>query len=368
MNNFWMIDPTAEEELRLILMERPTPEQLAAPEQVSGPVDIVNGVARIPIQGFLTKTRNRMMDIFGIPQTSFVDIRQQVRDAEADEAVSSIEFQVNSPGGNAGNQLLETAEAIRSVRKPTVAVVQDMGASAAFWLASQADEILLSGSASMVGSIGVAVDMRVDDDVFSIVSSAAPKKRPDPRTTEGQTDIRKTLNDLHALFVDAVASGRGVTAAVVNSDFGQGGLLLAAEAVEVGMADRVIRSGANVARRGTVATMDLDTLKTAHPELYTQCVAIGVTKERGRVSGHLELADASGQMETAVVHIKAGTGVADDTVIASHTAAKLRSVGQVERQNDNIPAVGNAPPPQAGTNEDADIRATFAETDLKATL
>ena len=368
MTNFWMIAPTAEAELKYVLAQRPTAEQLAGPALAAEPVDIVNGVARIPIQGFLMKTRNRMMDIFGIPQTSFVDIRQQVSAAEADEAVSSIEFHVNSPGGNAGNQLLETAEAIRTVRKPTVAVVQDMAASAAFWLISQVGEIALSGPASMVGSIGVAVDMRVDDAVFSIVSTGAPKKRPDPRTSKGQADIRRTLDDLHALFVNAVSRGRGVTAAVVNSDFGQGGLLLAAEAVAVGMADRVIRSGANVARRDTIAAMTLDELKTSDPELYAKVVAVGVSKERGRVSGHLELADASGEIATAVEHIKAGTGVADDSVVASHQAAQLRKIGQVNRGAENPPTLDASAPPNPGATQDADIRATFGLTDLKAKI
>jgi ClpP class serine protease len=41
------------------------------------------------------------------------------------------------------------------------------------------------------------------------------------------------------MFHDAVAEGRGLKAAKVRSDFGQGRMVLAAEAVRRGMADRI---------------------------------------------------------------------------------------------------------------------------------
>ena len=43
----------------------------------------------------------------------------------------------------------------------------------------------------------------------------------------------------HAMFIDAVASGRGVKASVVREQYGQGRLIEAQRAVELGMADGI---------------------------------------------------------------------------------------------------------------------------------
>jgi ClpP class serine protease len=47
------------------------------------------------------------------------------------------------------------------------------------------------------------------------------------------------VDDLAAIFVDAVALHRGVSADTVLSDFGQGGVFVGQHAVTAGLADRV---------------------------------------------------------------------------------------------------------------------------------
>ena len=53
-----------------------------------------------------------------------------------------------------------------------------------------------------------------------------------------------------ALFAKDIASGRGVAASRVRSEFGQGDMVLAQEAVELGMADRVGTMGETLRRLG----------------------------------------------------------------------------------------------------------------------
>ena len=72
-----------------------------------------------------------------------------------------------------------------------------------------------------------------------IVSSNAPNKRPDPESDDGRAEIVRSLDAIEAAFIADVARGRGVTAKVVKSDFGQGGVRIGSDAVQHRMADRV---------------------------------------------------------------------------------------------------------------------------------
>ena len=72
-----------------------------------------------------------------------------------------------------------------------------------------------------------------------IVSTNAPNKRVDPTSEEGHAEIVSTLDALEKIFIGSVAKGRGTTAAKVKSDFGAGGVRVGADAVSIGMADRV---------------------------------------------------------------------------------------------------------------------------------
>ena len=364
MTQFWMIQPQAANKYRTDLERCMAAEPVAGPSRAAEPLNIVAGVAQISINGVLLGTRDRWLDMFGVAQTGYDDILAQVVQADADEAVGSIEFQVDSPGGEASNALIAAADAIWMAKKPTRAVVGEMAASAGYWLASQADTIAMSGPASMVGSIGVAVDMRFDENDVSITSTDAPKKRPDIATSEGQADVRKSLDDLHDIFRSAVARGRKVGADTVNRNFGQGGVQLTAEALESGMADTEIRSGAAAAQRDTVAVMDLETLKSSHPETYALAVDIGKNEERTRVCAHLKLAETTGIHAESAKHIEAGLHAGDNTVVAAHQNAQLMKLGQATVVAENAPPVVVAPvAPAVSAQEkrDDEYRRVFAE-------
>jgi len=115
-----------------------------------------DGTAVVPIKGILTKQAlPAWMAFFGIEGTTYGQIRQMVGAAVADPTAKRIELQVESPGGQVSG-CQETAEAIAAaaLEKPVTAGVEDLAASAAYWLASQATEISANPNA-FVGSIGV---------------------------------------------------------------------------------------------------------------------------------------------------------------------------------------------------------------------
>mgnify|MGYP001809548676 CR=1 FL=1 len=208
-----------------------------------------------------------VIPIFGpiMPRASLVDssaggtaldaIMRDVRVAQASDAVNRIVLAVDSPGGVVSG-VAEAAEALRASAKPVTAFVTGEAASLAYWLASQAGEIVAERAAA-VGSIGIITKStrQVGPDqsgsvVDVLVSSGAPQKRPDLGTDEGRAAVQAYLDAAEDVFVSDVAKGRGVSPATVRSQFGRGGMLVAADALKAGMIDR-IGTLEGVLQRGT---------------------------------------------------------------------------------------------------------------------
>lgn len=201
-----------------------------------------DGTAHIPIVGGLTPAVSPCGSLAGEAETEYGFIQSAVNAAEADPRVARARFDIDSPGGDV-HGLDETAQAIASMTKPTESYVGSMAASAAYFLASQTDRIVAASPMSQIGSIGILMRVKEDkgDGVkdWRFVSSGAPKKRPDLSTDEGRAVIQERVDAMHDVFVRRVSEGRGVSEDSVRSDFGQGGILLAEKACEVGMIDAV---------------------------------------------------------------------------------------------------------------------------------
>lgn len=203
---------------------------------------IRDGTAVVPVIGAIFP-RAGMMNA-STDGTSLDAVMHDIRVAEASADVQRIVLLVDSPGGVVSG-LGEAASALRAVSKPITAFVTGNGASAAYWLASQAGEIVMDSSA-MVGSIGVVASLSRQEApdatgrrAYEVVSSGAPLKRPDPSTEEGRAAIQADVDALEEVFVADVAAGRNVTAARVRADFGKGAMMPASKAVAAGMADRI---------------------------------------------------------------------------------------------------------------------------------
>jgi ClpP class serine protease len=159
---------------------------------------------------------------------------------EADARVKRIVGLFDSPGGNV-TSISEFSDLVRSSSKDTIAFVYGSAASAAYWIATGFDRVVGSNT-SLVGSIGTVAVFRKNkdkDDEIEMVSDQSPDKRPDLETEAGRENIQTVLNELADVFIGAVARNMGVTTKKVLKDFGQGGELVAARALSVGMIDEI---------------------------------------------------------------------------------------------------------------------------------
>jgi len=309
--------------------------------------------ARINITGILASEPHWAMMILG--GTTYPEIQDAIAEADADPEIKNIELHIDSPGGSIKGYL-PTHDAIRSAKKPTAAIVSGMAASAAYGLASAADRIIASSRADLVGSIGVAQDLIVFPEEVSIASTEAPKKRPDVRTEEGKAIVREELDSIHAMFAGSIAEGRTnatgkpVTIADVNKNYGQGAILLAKEALSRGIIDAVVETTAITASQKTAAAMedqrmDLAKLKAEFPEIYAQAEACGVAIERDRVVAHLTMGEGCKAMSTAIAAIKNGD-VMTATLQAEYMTAGMNARALNARADDN-PAPLAIPAPEA---------------------
>jgi len=208
-------------------------------------LDKRDGLAVISVHGPIFRHANLMTELCGGATTE--QLALDLGSALSDKSVKAIVLDINSPGGEATG-IQELAATIRAATKakPVVAYVGGSGASAAYWIASAASEIVIDPTA-MLGSIGVVVgytDTSAQDEALGlksieIVSSQSPRKRLDPMTDEGRDDLQTLVDDMASVFVSSVANYRGVSQSKVLSDFGQGGVLVGKKAVKAGLADRL---------------------------------------------------------------------------------------------------------------------------------
>jgi len=137
--------------------------------------------------------------------------------------------------------------------KRVVAIANDMAASAAYWIAAQADEVIATPEA-LVGSVGVftmhqdwSEAMRQAGVATTFIQAGKHKTEGnpfEPLSDEARDHIQSIVDAAYAQFVGDVAKGRSregapVSVATVKADYGEGRVLTAKDAKAAGMVDRV---------------------------------------------------------------------------------------------------------------------------------
>lgn len=217
---------------------------------------VAGAVAVLPLYGVLMPRASLFSQMSG--GTALQQFTAGIRDAASSQRIESILLDVDSPGGMV-DLVPEAAAEIRAARarKPVVAVANTDAASAAYWLAAQADELVVTPSGS-VGSVGVFAahsDLSRAQDMKGITTTliSAGKHKVEgnpfePLSADARAAIQATVDSYYDMFVADVARGRGTTVGAVRDGYGQGRMVTAKQAVRSGMADRVDTFDATLAR------------------------------------------------------------------------------------------------------------------------
>ena len=176
------------------------------------------GVRTLAINGPLTKHVHKFEGVIG--GTSMSAARTLIEDAISNDEVEGVMLHVDSPGGSvAGTGDLGDAIRRLASEKPVFSFIEDLGASAAFWLASQGTKVFASRHAD-IGSIGVMAQVFDTNEFFrehgvrAMVVSTGDRKGDFAEGVEVTPDmleeLERRLIDSHNLFVSAVAKARGL--------------------------------------------------------------------------------------------------------------------------------------------------------------
>lgn len=204
------------------------------------------GVGHINVLGVLEQNVNPCAILFGMETTAYFEIINAVAEAENNPDVKKVTFHFDTPGGTVVG-LEKTANVIKSMTKPTTGIVHGQCCSAGLFLASQCSEIVAEGELNEVGSLGVKVvltDTSARERAngitrYTIVSENAPNKVLDPSQKNDRMKLQQHITKMEKVFIDFVASGRNTTPEFVRKNYGRGAVLLAREALEVGMIDSI---------------------------------------------------------------------------------------------------------------------------------
>lgn len=162
-------------------------------------------IARVTIAGTILTDRERL---------------KVLTDLGDDAAVKAVIVSINSPGGTTagGEELYEALGALRA-KKPVVATIDELGASAAYMAAIGSDRIF-ARRLSIVGSIGVLFQHVDAGKLLSTigvdldkVQTGPLKAEPDvdePMTGEVRASLQALVNDSFDWFVDIVSERRGI--------------------------------------------------------------------------------------------------------------------------------------------------------------
>lgn len=202
-------------------------------------VSITSKIALIPIQGTITVGNHE--SIYQPATASSNTIVAFLEQANKDKSIKAILLEINSPGGTAVASS-EIANKIKSIEKPVVAFIREVGASGAYWIASASDKIVAS-PLSITGSIGVISSYLEFSDLmetygikYERLTAGEYKDMGSPY--RGLTDkekklLQNKLNIIHSEFIKEVNKNRNMN---VNQ-YATGMFYLGVEAKDLGLID-----------------------------------------------------------------------------------------------------------------------------------
>ena len=328
INGPWAITPPMLNEVRSIYAKHLRGEKLNLKEIEAATgielknkpqgYEVINGSAIIQVEGVIAKKMNLFMNISGGASTQLIE--RDIRNALNDPAVNKIILLVDSPGGTVDGTF-ELAEFIYEQRgkKPIIAFTDGQIASAAYAIASAADQIYISGNTVAVGSIGVVAaheDISKMEEKLGIktteIYSGKYKRiisQYAPLSDEGRKTIQDEVDYLYSVFIDAVAKFRGTTAEDVLERMSTDSkrIFIGHQAIEAGLVDGVytldglinmpagsagkegfrINRNDNLNAKEEEKIMALAELKEKYPDIYKAAF------DEGRLAGIQETADTA---------------------------------------------------------------------------
>ena len=206
---------------------------------IKSPVDDTQFVAMIEIDGVIAKGSDVDYEYF----------IKSIENLKLNKDFLGLILYVNSPGGSPVQADLISTEILNLKSefpdKKIITVVEDLCASAAYYIAAVSDEIYVNKN-SLVGSIGVVINGFGFKDTIDklgierrLITSGENKVFLDPFSDEKNSDIsyaKKMILQIHNNFIDVVKSGRG-DKLIDNEEIFSGKIWTGKDSISLGLVD-----------------------------------------------------------------------------------------------------------------------------------
>jgi len=206
---------------------------------MKSPVDDTEFVAMIEIDGVIAKGSDVDYEYF----------IKSIENLKLNKGFLGLILYINSPGGSPVQADLISTEILNLKsefpEKKIISVVEDLCASAAYYIAAVSDEIYVNKN-SLVGSIGVVINGFGFKDTIDklgierrLITSGENKVFLDPFSDEKNSDIsyaKKMILQIHNNFINVVKSGRG-DKLINNEEIFSGKIWTGKDSISLGLVD-----------------------------------------------------------------------------------------------------------------------------------
>lgn len=201
-------------------------------------------IALISITGVITSEKDESAIFEGSSSSS--EIVELIEKADKNPNIKGIILEINSPGGSpvASDEI---AQAIKETNKTTVALIREVGASGAYWIASSTEHII-ANKMSITGSIGVFASylefaglINEYNVTYQRLVSGRYKDIGSPLkelTQEERRILQEKIDKLYKFFIEEVSKNRNLPKSKVE-ELSTGIFYLGSEAIEVGLVDEL---------------------------------------------------------------------------------------------------------------------------------
>lgn len=272
-----------------------------------------DGVAVVSICGVLVHRFDWLSSLCGL--TSYEAIGAILDAVVVDARVRAIALDIDSPGGEI-SAVADVAAKIRDITaiKPVWAIANGFAASAAYWLASAADRVIVPRN-SLVGSIGavwIHCDQSARDEEMGLAYTAvfSGARKIDgwahaPLSDTARTEIQVEVDRVRDGFAADVARYRGLNIDDVLST--EAAMYSEARAIDLRLADEIMSFERSLWALGNIARSGSDAVDTA------------------RFSGGAVMANQheSGDQQAPVTTSPPVSAVVDDPAAITERAAQI---------------------------------------------
>ena len=222
-------------------------------------------------------------------------IKRSLKEAREDDDVKAIVLRVDSPGGSAlVSELIWREIEITKKTKPVVVSMGNVAASGGYYIACNADRIFAEPS-TITGSIGVfgvlpnmtqlAKNIGVNAEQVKTHTNASGYSLFEPLDENFKTVTLESIENIYAVFLQRVATGRKMTVEQVN-EIAQGRVWTGTDALKNGLVDelggleKAIAHAAKLGKAKEYKTVNYPEYEKSFEDLLAQFTGFGVFQSK----------------------------------------------------------------------------------------